>query len=101
MAKKKRGRSNRSKAVPVALLLPLAIPAIRAYQQKGSIGAKADRLSRSITGVSVDSGQFNVKDAMPFWMAMGAGIVIHKIANNQRLGVNNAVRSATMGFLKL
>jgi len=87
--------------MPLALLLPLAIPAIRAYQQKGSIGAKADRLSRSITGVSVDSGKFAWQDAAPFWTAMGAGIVIHKIANKPSLGVNNAVRSATMGFFKL
>ncbi len=71
------------KKLPVAVFLPMAVPVIRAYQQTGSIGAKADRLTRSITGVSIDSGKFEYKDALPYWMAQVAGIGVHMIAGKR------------------
>jgi len=83
MAKRRYGKKkggSRSKKMPIAVFAPMAVPLIRAYQQTGTYGAKMDRLTRSITGVSIDSGQFNVADALPYWMAQGAGIVVHKVA---------------------
>lgn len=101
MAKKKKGSRRGTPALPIAILAPMAVPVIRAAQQSGSYGAKADRLVRSVTGVSIDSGQFNYEDALPFWMAMGAGIVIHKVASSKRVNVNRHIKNATLGFAVL
>jgi len=100
MARRKAKRGGRrAKSIPIAIAAPMAVPLIRAYQQSGSYGAKADRLLRSVTGVSIDGKDFNVSDALPFWTAMGAGIIVHKVAN--KVGVNNYVRRMSFGYFSL
>jgi len=99
--KKKKGSRKSSPAIPLAIVLPLAVPVIRAAQQSGSYGAKADRLTRSITGVSIDSGKFNYEDALPFWMAAGAGLIVHKVASSKKVNYNQYVKRATLGFFNL
>jgi len=99
--KKKKGSRRRSSAIPVTMAAALAVPVIRAAQQSGSYGAKADRFLRSTTGVSIDSGKFNYEDALPFWMALGAGIVVHKVASSKKVNVNSRIRKVTMGFAEL
>ena len=48
----------------------------------------------SATGVG-----FNPTHALPVWLGIGAGVVVHKLAN--KVGVNRYVRRASMGFLEL
>lgn len=98
--KKKKSRRS-SDAIPLAIVMPLAVPVIRAAQQSGSYGAKADRFVRSVTGVSIDSGKFNYEDALPFWMAAGAGLIVHKVASSKKVNYNRYVKKATMGFFNL
>jgi len=99
--KKKKGSRKKNSAIPITLAAAMAVPVIRASQQSGSYGAKADRLVRSMTGVSIDSGKFNYEDALPFWMAMGAGLVVHKVASSPKVNINRRIRKISMGFAEL
>lgn len=101
MAKYRRGkkRGHRAKSIPLAPIIPAAVVVIRAAQSGGSIGAKANYLSMRMTGFDMDKGDFNAAAAMPFWAGTIAGVVVHKAAN--KVGINNYIRRASMGFLSL
>ena len=99
MARRKKHRSRRAKAIPVAPLIPLAVVAVRSYQQSGSAGAKLDALMKYTTGYNWDAKDFQPEQALPFWMGTVAGVVVHKAAN--KIGVNNMIRRATFGYLSL
>jgi len=100
MARRKAKRGGRrAKSIPIAPIIPGAVVLVRAAQSSGSIGAKANYLSMHLTGMNIDSGDFNASTAMPFWIGTVAGVVVHKAAN--KIGINNYVRRASMGFLSL
>jgi len=80
-------------------MAPLAGQAYMSAVSSGPIQNKINNFTLNTTGVDFVNGKFSAKEAVPFWIAMGAGVVVHKVAN--RVGVNNYVRRATMGWLSL
>ena len=100
MARRRRGRKGgrKSKAIPVAPLLPIAYVGYRAATKDGGIPEKLGVFSVLTTGYDPRTNTFNVQAALPFWIGEVAAIVVHKVANKT---VNRYIRKASMGYLSL
>jgi len=62
------------------VLIPAIAPAIRAYGASGGLNQGfVDRLSVYTTGYHPTLGTFNVQSAVPTWLGIGAGIMVHKM----------------------
>jgi hypothetical protein len=94
--RKKRGGSRKAKSIPIAVAAPL----IMVGAEAASFGMKGDwkNVGYIFTGVDA-SGKFQGSRVARTYLPMAAGIVVHKVAN--KVGVNNIVRRATMGFLSI
>jgi len=100
MARKKMRRGGRrAKAIPIAVMAPLAGQAFMSATVSGPIQNKLNNFALNTTGVDFVNGTYKMQEAVPFWGAMLAGVIVHKVAN--KVGVNNYVRRATGGYLSL
>jgi len=83
MAKRRYGkkrRGSRSKKVPMAIMVPLAGQAMSSYMASSNPAHKLNNFALKTTGYDFVNGNFNAGAAMPFWGAMVAGIVVHRVA---------------------
>ena len=100
MARRRRGRKggHKSKAIPVAPLLPIGFVTLAAYKSQGLTSNMAAEMSRNMVGYDPLTKTFSATTATPFWLGEIAAVVIHKVANKT---INKYVRKATMGYLVL
>ena len=88
--------------VPLAVLagfVPLTKDVWGGYKSGGAAGA-GHYLVGDITGYDSNTGGFNVPWALNhFWLPVGAGILVHKVAS--RLGVNRALGRAGVPFIRV
>ena len=100
MARRRRGkrRGGKSKAIPLAPILPVAFVALNAYKTTGISTATLSTMSKDMVGYDPVSKTFSAASATPFWIGEIMGIVVHKVANKT---INKYVRKATMGYLCL
>ena len=96
MARKKYRGRHKAKAIPVAVAAPLVAVGMEAasYAMAGSYG----NMKWMFTDIT-DSGDFQGGRLIKTYGPLAAGVVVHKVAN--RVGANNIVRRATMGFLSI
>lgn len=97
--RRRKGRGHRSKAIPIAPLVPVGAVALNAYQTHGLSKNMLVYIGDRTTGYNADNGVFTAADAMPFWTGEIMGIIVHKVAN--KTGLNKYIRKATMGWLVL
>lgn len=95
----KRRGGRRAKSIPVAVMAPLAGQAYMSAVSAGPIQNKVNNFTIATTGVDFINNKISMKEAVPFWTAMLAGVIVHKASN--KFGVNNYVRRATGGYLSL
>lgn len=95
--RKRRGGRRKSKSIPIAPIAPLAAVVLTEYSSSGLSKAMMYDVLYKTTGVTAD-GKLRVDVAMPFWLATGAGIIVHKVANKT---INKYIRKATFGYLSL
>jgi len=94
--KRKRGGSRKAKSIPIAVAAPLVM--VGAEAAKFGMSGDWKNVGYIFTGVDA-SGNFQGSRVVRTYLPIGAGIVVHKVAN--RVGVNNIVRRATMGYLSI
>jgi hypothetical protein len=80
-------------------MAPLAGQVYMSAVSSGPIQNKINNLTIATTGVDFINNKIVLKEAVPFWGAMVAGVVVHKVSN--KMGVNNYVRRATGGWFSL
>ena len=93
---KKRRSSGKSKSIPLAIVAPLAYTGYEMVTQ--FMGGNKAMPQYMLTGVNAN-GVFNSGRLVQTYAPILAGVVVHKVA--QRVGVNNIVRKATMGYLSI
>ena len=99
MAKGKKGKGKKgSKAIPILLAVPAALPAIRAYSDVGLTTKLPAQMLMYYTGVN-SAGQWDSSFVKQAAIPILVGAIGHKVAN--RLGVNRQVKKLTMGWLQL
>jgi hypothetical protein len=99
---RKKHKSRQGRAIPIAPLLPVAGVAIGAYKSAGGVNMNmVNALSQSTIGYSTASNKLNIPAAVPFWGAMVAAVIVHKVASNPKLGVNRLIKKATLGLFML
>lgn len=99
MAKRRYGkkrRASRSKSIPLSIMAPLAYIAMERIYPAAKKG-DFNQVNQALTGYS--NGHFYPLAVTTTYGPLVVGIVAHKIAN--RVGVNNMVRRATMGYLSI
>lgn len=96
MAKKKKSYSRKAKSIPVAVAAPMIM--VGAEAAKYAMAGQWSNVGYIFTGVDANGG-FQGSRILRTYGPMGAGIVVHKVAN--KVGVNNIVRRATFGFLSI
>ena len=94
--KSKRRGGRRAKSIPVAVVAPLVM--VGAEAAKFGMAGDWKNVGYIFTGVDA-TGNFQGSRVVRTYLPMAAGIVVHKVAN--KVGVNNIVRRATMGFLSI
>jgi hypothetical protein len=95
---KKMHGARKHKAIPVAPLLPLV--GVVFNDMKGGVNAGSfGTLTEDLTGFNMSTGKFSMAQAIPFWGATIAGVVVSKAAS--RVGLNAHVSKLTMGYFKL
>lgn len=100
MAKHRKGRRHGKGAIPLAVVLPAAIPAVRAYRDVGGFNkALPEQLALYYTGVRGSTGTFESGYVTQMAMPIIAGIIIHKAAS--KLGINRHVTKLTGGLLSI
>lgn len=85
-----RPRMTLSLAV-LAGLAPTAIYAIDGFRQGGVTEGGARVIAR-MTGYSITERKWKLDEILAFWLPLGAGIIVHKLAN--RLGINRMIGRA-------
>ena len=96
---RRRGRKHRggkSKAIPLAPILPVAFVALNAYKTQGLTTNMLSQLSKDMVGYDPVSKTFSAASATPFWIGEVMGIIVHKVANKT---INKYVRKASFGYL--
>jgi len=93
--RKRRGGSRKAKSIPVAIAAPLAY--IGADIAK--LGMNGDWKSVGYVMTGVKDGKFDGGRVLATYGPTMAGVVVHKVAN--KVGLNNYVRRATMGYLSI
>lgn len=100
MAKKKY-RKRVQRATALAPLIPAAAVIYNDYKNNNGFNkAMVNEVSNHLIGYSTTNRTFNPSLAMPTWLATIAGVVIHKVANAPRVGINKYVRKATLGYFE-
>jgi len=94
--KKKGRRSGKSKSIPLAVVAPLV--AIGYEAGKDIMAGNMAELKWDLVAVNAE-GKFSGQKALQIYGPLAAGVVIHKVAN--KVGVNNIVRRASMGYLSI
>jgi len=84
--RKKKGRRSGSKKLPVAVIVPMAIPVVEAG--KALMSGQYDTARYIVSGVD-GSGRFNAGRLIETYGPLAAGVVVHKVAN--RVGVNRMI----------
>jgi len=100
MARRRRkGRGHKTKAIPLAPLLPGALIVMNDYALSAGINKLfVDRLARDLVGVDPVTKKWSFTNIAPFAGGTIAGIIVHKVAAKT---VNKYIRKATMGYLVL
>ena len=93
--KKRRGGSRKAKSIPIAVAAPLAY--IGADIAK--LGMAGDWKSVGYVMTGVKDGKFDGGRVVATYGPTMVGVVVHKVAN--KVGLNNYVRRATMGYLSI
>lgn len=99
MAKRKKRRGSRMKAIPIAPIAPVLFTAVRAYHDGGDSWEKKGKyFAMYTTGYDAGHHDFRPAEAVPFWAGTLAGVIVHKVANKT---INKYIRKATFGYLCL
>jgi len=98
--RKRRGGRRGSKAVPVAMVLPIILQAKMAYDTAGGLNsALPNEMVTRFTGYNPKANQWSFDYVKPFFFGEIAGIVAHKVAG--KMGVNKHVKKLTLGWLQI
>ena len=98
---KKKRSGKRNKAIPVAIVAPLAMPAINYVLPKvmsGDIKGAAQSLALEYAGIGAD-GKFYPRQLVEAYVPLAMGIVVHKMAG--KFGINRYARKYSMGLLEV
>ena len=96
--RRKRGGSRKAKSIPVAVAAPMVYIGYREFKNASS--GHMDNVVENLTGYNPERGSFNLMTPIKAtYGPMVAGVIGHKIAN--KVGLNNYIRRATMGYLSL
>lgn len=104
MARKKRGRrgfGKKNRAIPLAIVGPLAMPAVQYVAPKllaGDLKGAFQSMVLEYTGMGTDS-KFHPNQLVEAYLPVLGGVVVHKLAT--KFGVNKYARKFTMGMLEL
>ena len=98
---KKKRSGKRNKAIPVAIVAPLAMPAINYVLPKvmsGDIKGAVQSLALEYTGMD-SAGKFHANQLVEAYVPVAMGVVVHKMAS--KFGINRYARKYSMGFLEV
>jgi len=101
VARRRYGRKRKggkSKAIPLAIVLPVAAQAYSSFTAYANPVSKMHDFVTKTSGYDIAGRKFDAGQAMPFWLGMIAGVVVHKVANKT---VNRHIRKLTFGYLTL
>lgn len=103
MAKKKR-TGNRQMTIPLAPVLPLAVPLIQAGAELMANPENATQilngLSIRFTGYDAIGRSWNIRNADAL-IGMGIGLLVHKFVGGAPLNFNRMLASAKVPFIRI
>ena len=96
--RKKKGSRKKDKAIPILMLAPI-FPAVARVAAEGVSSATPKVILFETLGYSMDGNEWNMgRVYRQAGLSVGA-LVGHKVAN--KIGLNRALKKATMGYLCL
>lgn len=101
MARKHKSFRKKNKALPIAIMAPIAMPAVQYVLPKamhGDFKGALQSVAQEYAGIE-PNGQFRAQQIMEWAVPTMIGVVVHKGAN--KFGVNRYFRKMSMGYLEL